>query len=82
MPTLMVVLILSMIRSFEVFDHIYVLTGGGPGTATLLIVHYIYRSAFQLDQFGLAAAASLVLFVVIFFLTLVQYLFGRRRESI
>ena len=82
MPTIMVVLILSMIRSFEVFDHIYVLTGGGPGTATLLIVQYIYRSAFQLDQFGLAAAASLVLFVVIFSLTVTQYLFGRWRESI
>jgi ABC-type sugar transport system permease subunit len=82
MPTLMVVLILSMIRSFEVFDHIYVLTGGGPGTATLLIVQYIYRSAFQLDQFGLAAAASLILFLVIFSLTVTQYLFGRWRESI
>ena len=81
MPTLMVVLILGMIRSFEVFDHIYVLTGGGPGTATLLVVHYIYRSAFQLDQFGLAAAASLVLFVVIFTLTVTQYLLGRSRES-
>ncbi len=82
MPTLMVVLILGMIRSFEVFDHIYVLTGGGPGTATLLIVQYIYRSAFQLDQFGLAAAASLVLFVVIFSLTVTQYLLGRSRESV
>jgi alpha-1,4-digalacturonate transport system permease protein len=82
MPTLMVVLILSMIRSFEVFDHLYVLTGGGPGTATLLIVQYIYRSAFQLDQFGLAAAGSLVLFLVIFSLTVTQYLFGRWRESI
>jgi alpha-1,4-digalacturonate transport system permease protein len=82
MPTLMVVLILSMIRSFEVFDHIYVLTGGGPGTATLLIVQYIYRSAFQLDQFGLAAAASLVLFVVVFSLTVMQYLLGRSRESV
>jgi alpha-1,4-digalacturonate transport system permease protein len=82
MPALMVVLILGMIRSFEVFDHIYVLTGGGPGTATLLIVQYIYRSAFQLDQFGLAAAASLVLFVVIFSLTVTQYVLGRSRESI
>jgi alpha-1,4-digalacturonate transport system permease protein len=82
MPTLMLILILSMIRSFEVFDHIYVLTGGGPGTATLLIVHFIYRTAFQLDQFGLAAAASLVLFAVIFSLTVTQYLFGRWRESI
>ncbi len=82
LPSLMVVLILSMIRSFEVFDHVYVLTGGGPGTATLMIVQYIYRSAFQLDQFGLAAAASLVLFVVIFSLTVLQYLMGRWREAI
>jgi alpha-1,4-digalacturonate transport system permease protein len=82
MPSLMVVFILSMIRSFEVFDHVYVLTGGGPGTATLMIVQYIYRSAFQLDQFGLAAAASLVLFVVIFSLTVLQYLMGRWREAI
>jgi alpha-1,4-digalacturonate transport system permease protein len=82
MPSLMVVLILSMIRSFEIFDHLYVLTGGGPGTATLMIVQYIYRSAFQLDQFGLAAAASLVLFVVIFTLTVLQYALGRWRETI
>lgn len=82
MPSLLVVLILSMIRSFEIFDHLYVLTGGGPGTATLMIVQYIYRSAFQLDQFGLAAAASLVLFVVIFTLTVVQYALGRWRETI
>ena len=81
-PTLMVVLILSMIRSFEIFDHIYVLTGGGPGTATLMIVQYIYRAAFQLDQAGLAAAASLVLFVVLFTLTAVQYLLGRWRQAI
>ena len=81
-PTLMTVLILSMIRSFEVFDHIYVLTGGGPGTATLMVVQYIYRAAFQLDQFGLAAAASLVLFIVIFALTVLQYLIGRFGEAI
>ena len=81
-PTLMTVLILSMIRSFEVFDHVYVLTGGGPGTATLMVVQYIYRAAFQLDQFGLAAAASLVLFIVIFALTVLQYLMGRFGEAI
>jgi alpha-1,4-digalacturonate transport system permease protein len=81
MPSLMVVLVLSTIRSFEIFDHIYVLTGGGPGTATLMIVQFIYRAAFQLDQFGLAAAASLVLFVVLFSLTVLQYLLGRRGEA-
>lgn len=82
MPTIFVVLVLSLIRAFEVFDHIYALTGGGPGTATLMIVQYIYRTGFELNQFGLAAAASLVLFVIIFSLTVLQYLLGRLGEAV
>lgn len=82
LPTLMTVLILSTIRAFGIFDHVYILTGGGPGTATLMMVQYIYRAAFQMDQFGLAAAASLILFVVLFLLTVVQYLLGKRKEAI
>ncbi len=81
-PTLFVVLILALIRSFEVFDHIYVLTGGGPGFATLMMVQYIYRAGFEQNQFGLASAASLVLFVIIFSLTALQYLIGRLREAV
>ncbi|MFQ3621263.1 MAG: sugar ABC transporter permease [Spirochaetales bacterium] len=81
-PTLMTVVVLSTIRGFEIFDHVYILTGGGPGTATLMVVQYIYRAAFQMDQFGLAAAASFFLFLVIFSLTLFQYLLGKRKEAI
>jgi alpha-1,4-digalacturonate transport system permease protein len=81
-PSIATVTILSMIRAFEIFDHIYILTGGGPGTATMMVVQYIYRAAFELDQFGRAAAASLVLFVIILLLTIVQYLFGRKREAL
>ncbi len=81
-PTIFVVFILSMIRSFEVFDHIYALTGGGPGTATMMIVQYIYRTGFEMNQFGLASAASLVLFIIIFSLTLLQYWLGRLREAV
>jgi alpha-1,4-digalacturonate transport system permease protein len=76
------VTILAMIRAFEIFDHVYILTGGGPGTSTMMVVQYIYRAAFELDQFGRAAAASLVLFVIILTLTIVQYIVGRRREAI
>lgn len=82
LPTLMTVLVLSTIRGFEIFDHVYILTGGGPGTATLMMVQYIYRAAFQMDQFGLAASASFLLFVIIFLLTVVQYALGKRREAI
>jgi alpha-1,4-digalacturonate transport system permease protein len=74
--------VLSTIRGFEIFDHVYILTGGGPGTATLMMVQYIYRAAFQMDQFGLAASASFLLFVIIFLLTVVQYALGKRREAI
>lgn len=76
------VTILGMIRAFEIFDHVYILTGGGPGTATMMVVQYVYRAAFELDQFGRAAAASLVLFVILLVLTVLQFLIGKRREAI
>jgi len=82
LPSIAVVTILGLIRAFEVFDHIYVLTGGGPGFATLTIVQFIYRAGFDLNQFGLASAASLVLFVIIFSLTVLQYLMGRLGEAL
>ena len=60
---LLVVFILCVIRSVQTFDEIYVLTGGGPGSATMLMVQYIYEVGFaaQPRNFGLAAAASLLL---------------------
>jgi ABC-type sugar transport system permease subunit len=81
-PSITTVSILSMIRAFEIFDHVYILTGGGPGTATFMTVQYIYRAAFELDQQGRAAAASLVLFVLLLSLAVVQYAIGRRKEAV
>lgn len=81
-PSITTVSILSMIRAFEIFDHVYILTGGGPGTATFMTVQYIYRAAFELDQQGRAAAASLVLFVLLLSLAVVQYVIGRRKEAV
>jgi len=78
MPTMLVVFMLSIIRAFQSFDLIYVMTGGGPGTATLLLVQYIFRAAFDSHEFGLAAAASLVLAVVLLILTGGQLYLGRR----
>lgn len=81
-PSIMVVLILSVIAGFKAFDYIFVLTGGGPVFSTTLLVQYIYRTGFDQVQFGLGAAASIVLFAVVFTLTLVQFTVGRRREAI
>lgn len=79
MPTMTVVLVLSLIRAVQVFDHVYVLTGGGPGTATLYVVQYIYQTAFEGRDFGLAAGASLLLAIILLTLTLAQ-LWARRRS--
>jgi len=83
MPTLFVVLVLSLIRSVQVFDQVFVLTGGGPGTATQYIVQYIYDTAFanQIPRRGLAAAASLVMGGVLLVLTLIQLRLGRTSEA-
>lgn len=74
MPNLLVVLVLALIRAVQIFDEIFVLTGGGPGSATLFIVQYIYQTAFAeaIRLYGLAAAASLVLALALLVLTLIQ----------
>ena len=80
MPNLLVVIVLAMIRAVQVFDEIFVLTGGGPGSATLFIVQFIYQTAFaeSIRLYGIAAAASLVLAVMLLALTLVQLRISRR----
>lgn len=83
MPNLLVVLVLALIKGVQTFDEVYVLTGGGPGSATMLIVQYIYETGFasQPRLYGLAAAASLLLAVVLMALTLVQLAANRRSLS-
>jgi alpha-1,4-digalacturonate transport system permease protein len=73
-PSLIVVFVLSFIRCVQVFDHVFVMTGGGPGTATQYIVQYIYNTGFSSDppNLGLAAAASLILGMILLVMTLIQ----------
>ena len=82
-PTLLVVLVLALIRSVQTFDEVFVLTGGGPGSATLLMVQYIYTTGFsnQIQRFGLAAAASVVLGLTLLVLTLLQLWLGRKSDE-
>ncbi|WP_226780402.1 carbohydrate ABC transporter permease [Oceaniglobus trochenteri] len=82
MPTLTVVLVLSLIRSFQIFDEVWLLTGGGPGRETFMIVQHIYETAFTGDNpaYGEAAAGSVLMAVVIAIFTFFQ-LFITRRQS-
>lgn len=78
-PTIFFVTVMSIIGSFQVFDMVYVMTGGGPLHATDVVIFYLFQYAFQRFQLGYAAAISYILFAVIFVLTLAQLrIFGRR----
>lgn len=80
-PATFLLLILNVIYSFQVFDLIYVMTGGGPGFSTTMIVQYIYTSAFVTSEMGYASAMGLVLFGIILVFTLVQWRVSRQAES-
>ena len=81
-PVMVVVLVLSVIRAVQVFEIVFAFTGGGPGTATLYLVQYIYNYGFSSPnkQFGLAAAASLLMAGVLIVMTVIQ-LAAQREEN-
>jgi multiple sugar transport system permease protein len=72
-PTVLLVSIITVIGSLEVFAQIAVLTGGGPGNSTTVLVFYLYQKAFRYHQFGYASAVGVVLFVIVLLLTLAQF---------
>ncbi len=72
-PTTFFIMITLIINSFRSFAQVQIMTGGGPQRSTSVIVFYIYRAAFAQYEFGYASAMALVLFVLIMFITLVQW---------
>ncbi len=77
-PSIFLALMLTLIGSLKVFGQIYVMTGGGPGTSTYVLVYYIYQQAFRLYEFGYASAIAFILFFLVFVLTLVQWSVRKR----
>ncbi|MGW2339619.1 carbohydrate ABC transporter permease [Streptomyces sp. NPDC001661] len=80
-PVLAVVLIMTVIGSFQVFDTVAVTTAGGPANATNVLQFYIYGSAFGRFQFGYASAMSVALLVVLGAITIVQYRITRAGQT-
>lgn len=83
MPTMTVVIVLALIRSFQIFDEVYLLTGGGPGRETFMIVQNIYEVAFtnNAPDYGQAAAGSVLMAVVIALFTFIQLWLTRRQSE-
>src|SRR5690606_14639403 len=69
--TLFLCFVLAILNSYLSFDLIYVLTGGGPGHATEILVTYIYKSAFELNRLDYGAALTIVMFVLLLAVTLI-----------
>ena len=79
-PTIFFVVIITAISSFQVFDLIYLMTGGGPLDSTNVLVYAIYKNAFEYFNIGKASAIAYVLFVIIFVLTMIQW--GLRKKIV
>ena len=71
-PTLFFVVTLGLIGTYQVFDQIYVMSSGGPAKTTLTMAYMVYRNGFRNSEMGLGAAIAILLFVIIFILTLAQ----------
>ena len=63
-PSIFLCFVIGIIASFTSFDLIYVMTGGGPGHATELLITYIYKTAFTLTQFDYAGALTVIMFLL------------------
>ncbi|MBU4227959.1 sugar ABC transporter permease [bacterium] len=80
-PTTFFVLVTSIIGSFQVFSSVYVMTGGGPARSTDVVVYYIYRNAWDYMKMGYSAAASWILFLIILFVTYLQFKYLKKDIS-
>lgn len=80
-PTTFFVSVLVTINSFKVYDQIYMITQGGPGDSTMVLVYLIYNEAFVgTPEYGYASAISMILFLLVLGITLVQF-YGNKKKA-
>lgn len=81
-PTIFFVVTLGLIGTYQVFDQVWVMTAGGPAGTTTSLAYLIYRDGFNDSNMGLASATSVLLFLIIFAVTLLQRRIIRERASV
>lgn len=77
-PQMFLVIFMNLINAFQAFGQIKLLTQGGPGDSTNVLVHSIYREAFFNGRFETACTQALVLFVIMMIVTLLQFKFEKK----
>ncbi len=81
-PVTAFVVVIVLTGTAQIFEEPFILTNGGPGNASLSITQFIFRAAFQRQEFGLAAAAGVLLFIVVFAISrVIASVFGIGKES-
>lgn len=81
-PTFFFVLVTNVINAFQGFGQINILTKGGPGQSTNVIVYDIYRNAFMNYRYGFASAESVVLFIIVMVLTIIMFKMRKERKDV
>ena len=79
-PITYMIVTLGIIGSFQVFDLVYKMTGGGPGRSTYTVAYVIYTFAFQDKNYGYASAVAICLLIVILLIHLIQTLFFKEKD--
>ncbi|MDP9839822.1 multiple sugar transport system permease protein [Neorhizobium huautlense] len=77
-PTILLTSIITIVGSLQVFAQIAVLTQGGPGLSTTVLVYYLYQQAFQFHFFGYGSTLSILLFAIVAILTFAQWQMRKR----
>lgn len=78
-PTTFFVMVTTLINSFKVFGLINIMTDGGPGNATTMLVYNIYRTAFRFNKMEFASAQGMVLLLIIFIISMIQFRVQNRK---
>ncbi len=81
-PSTFFLLIMNVIYSFQVFEIVFVLTGGGPGRSTSVLVTYAYENGFVTRDQGYAAAIGIVLLILTLAFTAMQWRLSRTRDQV
>lgn len=71
-PTTFFVFVMAIISSFQVFDQVQLMTQGGPGRSSSVLVHYLYQNAFQYFKMGYACALAYLLFAIVLVMTVIN----------
>lgn len=77
-PSILLVTIITIIGSLNVFDHILLMTGGGPSNSTMVLAYYVYFNAFKAYEIGYGSSVAVFLFIIAMVLTIAQWSVRRR----